>query len=122
MRLHDDHLESTRPASKTDPFEQDVSLTMAATDNVAFAVATLEHFIPDRPASLSAALFRVNGAFARERVTTILAKQSSQWASRVTTPGEGLLQRLELLVSARMRSRYWGNGSHRAHWSVVVMM
>ena len=72
VRLYDGHLELTLPASKTDPFRQGVTLTIAATGDAACAVAALERLFHEWPASLSAPLFSINGSFTRERVTTML--------------------------------------------------
>ena len=58
VRFHDDHVESTLPASKTDLFGQGVTLTIAATSDEACAVAALQRLFHDWPAPLSAPLFK----------------------------------------------------------------
>ena len=41
VRFHDDYIKLTLPASKTDPFRQGVTLTIAATGDEAYAVTAL---------------------------------------------------------------------------------
>lgn len=45
IRLHDDYLELTLPASKTDTFRKGVTITAAATDEDACAVKAMRHLI-----------------------------------------------------------------------------
>ena len=71
-RLHDDHIESTLSASKTDSFRQGVTLTNAATSDKACAVAALQRLFHDWPARLSAPLFQIGGYFTRQRLTETL--------------------------------------------------
>ena len=72
VRLFDDHLELTLPASKTDPFRRGITLTVAASGDDACAVKALRHLFrweapPDAP------LFQLGGsAFTREAVTSNL--------------------------------------------------
>ena len=62
----------TLPASKTDPFRQGVTLTIAATGDEACAVSALQRLFHDWPASLSAPLFQIGGSFTRQRLTETL--------------------------------------------------
>ena len=69
--LHEDHLELTLPASKTDPFRQGITLKIAASGDEACPVQALRHLFrweapPDSP------LFQWEGAFTRQLVTNKL--------------------------------------------------
>ena len=72
VRFHEDHIELTLPASKTDPFRQGVTLTIAATGDEACAVTALRRLFHDWPASLSSPLFELGGSFTRQRLTETL--------------------------------------------------
>ena len=43
VRLYEEHLELTLPASKTDPFRQGITLTIAASNDAACAVKALRY-------------------------------------------------------------------------------
>ena len=72
VRFHDEYIELTLPASKTDPFRQGVTLTIAATGDEAYAVTALRRLFRDWPAPLSAPLFQIGGSFTRQRLTETL--------------------------------------------------
>ena len=72
VRFHDDYIELTLPASKTDPFRQGVTLTIAATGVDACAVTALQRLFHDWPAPLSTPLFQIGGSFTRQRLTETL--------------------------------------------------
>ena len=72
VSFHDDYIELSLPASKTDPFRQGVTLTIAATGDEACAVTALRRLFHDWPASLSAPLFQIGGSFTRQRLTETL--------------------------------------------------
>ena len=72
VRFHDDYIELTLPASKTDPFRQGVTLTIAATGDDACAVTALQRLFHDWPAPLSTPLFQIGGSFTRQRLTETL--------------------------------------------------
>ena len=72
VNFYDDYIELSLPASKTDPFRQGVTLTIAATGDEACAVAALRRLFHDWPASLSAPLFQIGGSFTRQRLTETL--------------------------------------------------
>ena len=57
MRLYEDHLELTLPASKTVPFRQGITLTVAATNDEACAVCALKHLFQQWPADPASPLF-----------------------------------------------------------------
>ena len=71
VRLHEDHLELTLPASKTDPFRRGVTLTVAASGDEACAVKALHHLFRWETSSDSP-LFQIEGAFTRTAVTNHL--------------------------------------------------
>lgn len=73
VKLYDDHLELTLPASKTDPFRQGITLTVAATGDEACAIRALHHLFM-WPARSSAPLFQLerSTSFTREFVTATL--------------------------------------------------
>ena len=71
VTLHEDHLELTLPASKTDPFRRGITLKIAASGDEACPVQALRHLFrweapPDSP------LFQWEGAFTRQLVTNKL--------------------------------------------------
>ena len=68
VRLFEDHLELTLPASKTDPFRRDITLTIAASGDVACPVQVLRHLFRWEASAVSP-LFQWNGAFTRQTVT-----------------------------------------------------
>lgn len=73
VRFHEDHLELTLPASKTDPFRQGITLTIAATGDDACPVQALRHLFQEWPAPLDAPLFKAeDGEFTRDTVTNVL--------------------------------------------------
>lgn len=74
VRFHDDHIELTLPASKTDPFRQGVTLTIAASSDDACAVKALNHLFKRWPAPPDAPLFEdtVSGDFNRDSVIHML--------------------------------------------------
>ena len=72
VRFHDDHIELSLPASKTDPFRQGVTLTIAATGDEVCAVTALRRLFYDWPAPLSTPLFQIGGSFTRQRLTETL--------------------------------------------------
>ena len=72
MSFHDDYIELALPASKTDPFRQGVTLTIAATGNEGYAVTALRRLFYDWPAPLSTPLFQIGGSFTRQRLTETL--------------------------------------------------
>ena len=67
--LSDDRLQLSLPASKTDPFRQGVTLTIAATGDEACAVTALKHLFARFPASLNSPLFDTGHGFSRQLVT-----------------------------------------------------
>ena len=69
VRLYEDHLELTLPASKNNPF----TLTIAASDDAACPVQALRHLFRWGSSSDSP-LFQLDGAFTRETVTSQLRK------------------------------------------------
>lgn len=72
VRLYEDHLELTLPASKTDPFRRGITLTVAATNDEACAIRALKHLYRRWPASASSPLFQIEGPFTRDVVTSNL--------------------------------------------------
>ena len=72
VRFYDDYMELILPASKTDPFRQGVTLTIAATGDEACAVTALQRLFHDWPAPLSTPLFQIGGSFTRQRLTETL--------------------------------------------------
>lgn len=70
--LSDDRLQLTLPVSKTDPFRQGVTLTIAATGDEACAVAALTHLFAQFPAPLNSSLFDTGHGFSRQLVTDSL--------------------------------------------------
>ena len=72
MRLHDNYLELTLPASKTDPFRRGVTLTVAVSDDDVCAVKALRHLLILN-SSADSPLFQLKGtAFIRKAVTNYL--------------------------------------------------
>lgn len=72
VRLYDDRLELTLPASKTDPFRRGITLTVAASGDDACAVKALRHLFTWE-APLDAPLFQLEGSsFTRTAVTNNL--------------------------------------------------
>lgn len=71
MRLFEDHLELTLPASKTDPFRRGITLIIAASGDIACPVRALRHLFRWETSSDSP-LFQLDGAFTRETVTSQL--------------------------------------------------
>ena len=67
VALFDDHLELTLPASKTDPFRQGITLTVAASDDDACPVRALRHLFHWK-APLDSPLFETANGFTRELV------------------------------------------------------
>ena len=63
VRLCDDYLELTLPASKTDPFRGDITLTAAATGDRARAVTAFRHLFKRCPETASSPLFEHRGSF-----------------------------------------------------------
>ena len=55
--LHQDHLELSLPASKTDPFRQGICLLISASDDAACPLRALQHLFLHFPAPPSAPLF-----------------------------------------------------------------
>lgn len=72
VRLFNDRLELTLPASKTDPYRKGVTLTVASTDDNACAVKALRHLIHTWPKPLTSPLFQDNGQFTRDLVIDTL--------------------------------------------------
>ena len=72
VQLSDDRLQLSLPASKTDPFRQGVTLTIAATGDEACAVAALIHLFARFPAPLNSPLFDTRHGFSRQLVTDSL--------------------------------------------------
>lgn len=71
--LQSDQLTITLPASKTDPFRQGITLTVAASNDNACAVKSLKHLFEKFPTASNAPLFdQSKGAFTREFVTANL--------------------------------------------------
>lgn len=70
--LSEDRLQLSLPASKTDPFRQGVTLTIAATGDNACAVAALKHLFSRFPAPLNSPLFDTGHGFSRQFVTDSL--------------------------------------------------
>lgn len=70
--LSEDRLQLSLPASKTDPFRQGVTLTIAATGDEACAVAALRHLFDRFPAPLNSPLFDTGHGFSRQFVTDSL--------------------------------------------------
>lgn len=72
VRLYENHLELTLPASKADPFRRGITLTIAASGDRACAVKALRHLFKWKTAPNSP-LFQLGGsAFTREIVTSHL--------------------------------------------------
>ena len=67
VTLFDDHLELRLPASKTDPFRRGITLTIAASGDVACPVRALRRLFRWK-ASLDSPLFESVGGFTRELV------------------------------------------------------
>lgn len=74
VRLYDNYLELTLPASKTDPFRQGITLTIAAINDEACPVQALRHLFQKWPATSTSPLFEEpkKGDFTRDTVTTVL--------------------------------------------------
>ena len=74
VRLYEDHLELTLPASKTDPFRQGITLTVAATNDEACTVRALRHLFQQWPAAPTSPLFEseAHSPFTRDTVTSSL--------------------------------------------------
>ena len=72
VRLYDDRLELTLPASKTDPFRQGITLTAAASEDDACAVTALRYLFRKWPEQPSSPLFKHHGCFHRDFVTANL--------------------------------------------------
>ena len=73
VRLYKDHLELTLPASKTDPFRQGITLTIAASNDDACPVRALRQMFHAYPASPSDPLFvGPRHEFHRDSVTATL--------------------------------------------------
>lgn len=72
MELQDDCLLFTLPASKTDPFRKGVTLTIAATDDGACPLRSLNHLSTTFPSAPSEPLFHPKQPFTRQLVTDIL--------------------------------------------------
>ena len=68
MRLFDNHLELTLPASKTDPFRRGVTLTIAASGDDACPVEAIRYLFRRWKAPLDSPLFETAGGFTRELV------------------------------------------------------
>ena len=68
VTLHEDHLELTLPASKTDPFRRGITLNIAASGDNACPVRALRHLFRWEAPSDSP-LFQWEGAFTRQVVT-----------------------------------------------------
>ena len=68
VRLFDDHLELTLPASKTDPFRRGVTLTIAASGDDACPVEAIRYLFRRWKAPLDSPLFETAGGFTRELV------------------------------------------------------
>ena len=71
VTLHEDHLELTLPASKTDPFRRGITLKVAASGDNACPVQALRHLFRWEAPSDSP-LFQWEGAFTRQLVTSKL--------------------------------------------------
>ena len=69
VSFRDDHLLLTLPSSKADPFRRGITLTIAATNDEACAVASLKHLFDKYPAELSSPLFNPHRPFTRKLVT-----------------------------------------------------
>ena len=70
--LHEDSLELTLPSSKTDPFRRGVTITIAATGDDAYAIASLANLTTKFPAPLLAPLFDPGYPYTRTHVTQVL--------------------------------------------------
>ena len=71
VTLHEDHLELTLPASKTDPFRQGITLTIAASGDEACPVEAIRQLFKWEAPSNSP-LFQWDNAFTRQLVTNKL--------------------------------------------------
>ena len=67
--MHEDYLELSLPASKTDPFRQGVTILIASADDEACPVVALRRLVNDFPASAHAPLFDMGVGFLRQWVT-----------------------------------------------------
>lgn len=73
VNILDDQLTISLPASKTDPFRQGITLTVAATKDKACAIASMRNLYDKYPTSPETPLFQQEkGAFTREFVTSNL--------------------------------------------------
>ena len=72
VALHQDHLELSLPASKTDPFRQGVTILIAGASDKACPVATLRFLFSRFPAPGDAPLFDMGTGFSRQWVTQML--------------------------------------------------
>ncbi len=73
VKLHEDHFELTLPASKTDPFRHGITLTVAATDDIACPVKAMRRLFQEWPDPPEAPLFQAsNGVFIRTMITGVL--------------------------------------------------
>lgn len=70
--LSDDRLQLSLPASKTDPFRQGITHTIAATGDEACAVAALKYLFARFPTPLNSPLFDTGHGFSRQFVTEAL--------------------------------------------------
>ena len=72
VALHQDHLELSLPASKTDPFRQGVTILIAGASDEACPVAALRFLFSRFPAPGDAPLFDMGTGFSRQWVTQML--------------------------------------------------
>lgn len=118
VRLFEDHLELTLPASKTDPFRRGITLTIAASGDDACPVQAIRHLFRRWKAQLDSPLFETAGGFTR--VWRTWPTTSSSWGSKATTQGtpsaEGPQPPPERLGCRTTRSCSWdgGNPTHIA--------
>ena len=72
IRFEADHLQLSLPVSKTDPFRRGITLTIAATNDVACALASLTNLYRRFPSSPAAPLFKNGQSFTRDYITTAM--------------------------------------------------